>query len=94
MPCEKTKCRKPLKPSDCTSGETETNICGCCPGTRCKKATGETCGGDWGMSGNCATGLSCEKRLEDQTKWGYFTGICKSKVQHQKQKSRKYLISV
>ena len=65
-------------------------ICGCCPGTRCKKATGERCGGSWKMAGNCATGLTCEKPLEDPESFG----ICKSKVQHQKQKSRKYLISV
>merc|ERR1712002_856587 len=77
QPCEKTKCRKPLKPSDCTSGETEEDICGCCPGTRCKKATGERCGGEWGMSGNCATGLTCEKALDEEF---VRFGKCKSKV--------------
>merc|ERR1712223_1076143 len=56
-PCEKIEC--------CASGELTFDACGCCP--VCAKAAQESCGGPWGISGRCVSGLNCLRKCECQT---------------------------
>ena len=56
LPCNKIDC-KPLSSSDCSSGELTLDVCKCC--NVCAKAHYETCGGQWGLNGQCAEGFTC-----------------------------------
>merc|ERR1712038_1916 len=74
--CDVVKC--------CPSGEQVLGICGCCP--ECAKAENESCGGEWGLEGTCATGFYCREEI-DYSDGGYprdVPGIC-TKIEHEGQ---------
>ena len=66
----------------CPSGEQVLSTCKCCP--ICAKAENESCGGEWGFDGTCATGFYCRGEI-DYTYGGFpRDGIC-TKIKHQGQ---------
>ncbi|KAL6463220.1 hypothetical protein MHYP_G00276110 [Metynnis hypsauchen] len=68
LPCNTVKCQEPLCPGGKVLGP-----CNCC--YRCAKQKKESCGGPFGMFGQCDLGLKCVTRPNVINK----DGVCEEK---------------
>ncbi|XP_078669846.1 zonadhesin-like [Branchiostoma floridae x Branchiostoma belcheri] len=69
LPCDEDRCSEP----PACQGDVVKDPCGCCD--VCAKVDGERCGGPWKISGECSSGLYCDKDENDFNA----VGVCKPK---------------